>query len=241
MIQIAICDDSREDRNAIKCILENYFNTRNKKIKLTEYEDGVVLLDDYADKSVHYYDLIFLDIFMKKSQGIDVAKQLRAYDKKVSIVLTTATDEFAMSGYAVHAYGYLVKPIQKAETDGLLDDFVRYFHCDRKQTLLIKNRNVHERIAYGEIIYMESMNPYVYIYLKDKSVHRIHAKLGDVEKEVAGKSFIRCHQSFIINMSDVQKVDKVFHMSDGTEIPIRRSELKELKEKYYQYVIQTGL
>ena len=88
---------------------------------------------------------------------------------------------------------------------------------------------------------MESMNPYVYIYLKDKSVHRIHAKLGDVEKEVAGKSFIRCHQSFIINMSEVQKADKVFHMSDGTKIPIRRSELKELKEKYYQYVIQTGL
>ena len=146
-----------------------------------------------------------------------------------------------MSGYAVHAYGYLVKPVRKAELDGLLDDFVRDFHCDRKQTLLIKNRNVHERIAYGEIIYMESMNPYVYIYLKDKSVHRIHAKLGDVEKEVAGKSFIRCHQSFIINMSEVQKADKVFHMSDGTKIPIRRSELKELKEKYYQYVIQTGL
>lgn len=138
MIQIAICDDSGEDRNAIKCILESYFKRRNEEIKMTEYEDGVILLDDYADKSVHYFDLIFLDIFMKKSQGIDVAKELRSYDKKVSIVLTTATDEFAMSGYAVHAYGYLVKPVRKAELDGLLDDFVRDFHCDRKQTLLIK-------------------------------------------------------------------------------------------------------
>ena len=241
MIQLAICDDSREDRNAIKCILESYFKKRNEEIKTTEYEDGVILLDDYADKSVHFFDIIFLDVFMKKSQGIDVAKKLRSYDKKVSIVLTTGTEDFAMSGYAVHAYGYLVKPVQKEAMNSLLDDFVRYFHCDRKQTLLIKNRNVRERISYGEIIYMESMNPYVYIHLKDGSEHRIHAKLGDVEKEVTGKSFIRCHQSFIINLSEVHKADKVFHMSDGTEIPIRRSELKELKEKYYQYIIQTGL
>ena len=53
MIQIAICDDSGEDRNAIKCILESYFKRRNEEIKMTEYEDGVILLDDYADKSEH--------------------------------------------------------------------------------------------------------------------------------------------------------------------------------------------
>lgn len=232
VIKIAICDDSKEDRERIKGFLKTYFQQRNEDTELTEYEDGSSLLDDYADKSVTFFDVIFLDILMKKSQGINVAKSLREFDKKVCIVFTTDTGEFAMSGYAVHAYGYLIKPIAKADAFALMDDFVQYYQHESEQIFLIKRRSIQEKVPYKDIIFMESQNPYVYIHLKDKSIHRIHAKLKDVENEVEGKRFIRCHQSFIINLSEVQKADKTFHMSDGTQIPIRRQRVREMKERY---------
>ncbi len=58
-----------------------------------------------------------------------VAEQLRQYDKNVSIILITTTDEFALAGYGVHAYSYLLKPIESETLVELLDGFVRFFSC----------------------------------------------------------------------------------------------------------------
>lgn len=241
MIRFAICDDFAEDRDFIRKVLTAYFHKRNERIEITEYEEGTVLLDDYADADGACFDVIFLDIFMRKSHGMRVAEQLRHYDKQVSIILITTTDEFALAGYGVHAYSYLLKPIKPETLVELLDGFVRYFHGDRRESLLVKNGTTQERIPYNEIVYLESQTPYVYIHLRDGSVHRINAKLVDVERELADRGFVRCHQSFIVNFENVIKVDKVFHMEDGTQVPIRRQEMKAMKEAYYQHVIKTTL
>ena len=241
MIRFAICDDFAEDREFVRKVLTAYFYKRNERIEITEYEEGTVLLDDYADGDTVCFDAIFLDIFMRKSHGMKVAEQLRLYDKNVSIILITTTDEFALAGYGVHAYSYLLKPIESETLVELLDGFVRFFHADRKESLLVKNGTTQERIRYNDIVYLESQTPYVYIHLRDGAVHRISAKLTDVEEELKGRSFTRCHQSFIVNFENVVKVDKVFHMEDGTQVPIRRQEMKAMKEAYYQYVIKTTL
>ena len=82
MIRFAICDDFAEDRDFIRKVLTAYFHKRNERIEVTEYEEGTVLLDDYADADGACFDVIFLDIFMKKSHGMRVAEQLRHYDKQ---------------------------------------------------------------------------------------------------------------------------------------------------------------
>ena len=241
MFRFAVCDDSINDRNTIIKILAGWFARRGEETEIAEYADGTPLLSDYEDGDVETFDLIFLDIFMSGSNGVQVAKALREYDRNAAIVFVTSTDAYAMEGYVVHAYDYLLKPIKASEIIRVLEEFIHSFHRDRKASLLVKNKRRKERIKYGEITYIESQTPYVYIHLRDGSVYRIMAKLQEVECELKGRSFLRSHQSFIVNMASVQSADHSFYLADGTEIPIRRQSRKVIREQYYQYVMQTAL
>ena len=241
MIRIAVCDDCRIDRSKILNTLTAYFNKRNEKIAIVEYEDGISLLEDYEDRDVGCFDLVFLDIIMGRSHGVDVARKLREFDPRACLIFITTTPEFALEGYSVHAFQYLIKPVDKQTLIKLLDGFVKLFHRDRKTSILIKNKGTQERIPYKDIVYMESQTPYVYVHLVDGSIHRINAKLVDVLNEIKVKNFIRCHQSFIVNLSKVKKMDKCFIMEGGDKIPVRRNDIKVMREKYYQFVIETTI
>ena len=48
--------------------------------------------------------------------------------------------------------------------------------------------------------------------------------------------FLRCHQSYIVNLAHVHTLeDSSFQMEDGTSIPISRAFYKEAKNAYYHY------
>lgn len=63
-----------EEQCFIKCILEVILREKlRKEIKLTEYEDGVILLDDYADKSCIFRHH-FSECICEKSRGLMLPK-----------------------------------------------------------------------------------------------------------------------------------------------------------------------
>ena len=57
--------------------------------------------------------MIFLDIDMKGISGIDTARKIRVRDKKAKIIYVTAYEDFREYAFGVHAFGYLVKPVEK--------------------------------------------------------------------------------------------------------------------------------
>ena len=63
-------------------------------------------------ESEEKFDIIFLDIDMGGINGIETAKKIRIYDKKVKIIYVTNYTDYTSSAFSVHAFGYLVKPIK---------------------------------------------------------------------------------------------------------------------------------
>ncbi len=60
------------------------------------------------------FDIIILDMLMKPLNGIETARLIRKYDSEVPILIVTGTVEYAMDGYQVNAYRYILKPVDKA-------------------------------------------------------------------------------------------------------------------------------
>lgn len=104
MKKIAICDDEP----AVRKQMEAYFKELESVFCISYFESGEALLESDV-----LYDVIFLDIDMKGISGIDTARKIRVRDKKAKIIYVTAYEDFREYAFGVHAFGYLVKPVEK--------------------------------------------------------------------------------------------------------------------------------
>lgn len=101
------------------------------------------------------YDLVFLDIYMEHTTGIQIAGKIREYDPKCQIIFITTSEGHAVHAYRLHALDYLVKPYSYTDLKDALD------HFEQKEFLL-KNG---ERIPIATIRRQEIVQKYAdYIF-----------------------------------------------------------------------------
>lgn len=107
MIRIAIVEDDRHDREALKKCLNRYEKENQVKFSVTEFQDGEDIVTDYTAS----YDLIILDIEMAFLNGMKAAEKIRELDTNVIIIFITNMPQYAIQGYKVNALDYILKPI----------------------------------------------------------------------------------------------------------------------------------
>ena len=104
MLNIAVCDDELAIRMKMEEILNRY---PGYPCRVRLFENGRQLLEDTES-----FDIVFLDVDMPGLDGIQTAGKLRERDKKVKILYLSAYQDYAPSAFLVHAFAYLVKPVQ---------------------------------------------------------------------------------------------------------------------------------
>lgn len=70
----------------------------------------------------HTVDVAFLDIEMAKISGLELARRLKARNRKAAVVFITAYDQYALDAFSVHASGYLLKPYTRADIEQELEN-----------------------------------------------------------------------------------------------------------------------
>lgn len=101
----------------------------------------------------------------------------------------------------------------------------------------VKTRDSLKRIKYGDILYFESNQRKISLHTS-KQIIEFYGKLNDVEALLPMDSFVRTHQSYIINMERISELDKVsrfFKLDNGTMIEISKSQYSYAAEKYEKY------
>ncbi len=214
----------------LAALLEHYCGSRSLAYQCTQYEDGDKLCYELGDGG--WFDVISLDIYMPRSLGMDVARRLRAEGYSGAIVFCTATNEFAPEGFEVEASGYLLKPIGLERLSRTMDRVLRVV---RTSTYPVKCRTKILRVPYGEILYVESRNSRCTLHRTGGRSHTIYKKLAEVERELDAPCFLRCHQSFLVNMNYIASVDRKFTLTTGDVVLIRQKSLRVVREAYEAY------
>ncbi|BBI36651.1 LytR/AlgR family response regulator transcription factor [Cohnella abietis] len=82
--------------------------------------DGIEIVGSFQETTAalsyvmnHHVDLIFLDIRMPGENGIELAVRLREQGRLVKLVFVTSYKEYASAAFEVHAYDYMVKPVEQ--------------------------------------------------------------------------------------------------------------------------------
>ncbi len=234
-MNIAVCDSNELGRSSIILFLHKYFSNKSISYEISEFKSGENLLHEFdAEK---YFDLIFLDIYMNDVLGIEVAQSLRSRNYRGDIIFAAASDKFAVAGYEVGASAYLLKPHSAKKFNAALDKILKW---QRPDTYNIMQRGNMICVPYNEILYVESSNSKCMLHRTNDRNYVIYKRLRDIEAELCDGRFLRCHQSYIVNMNFIMHTGKEFTLSTGDVILIRQRDLNEIKQRCFDYLEKTG-
>ncbi len=95
-------------------------------------------------------------------------------------------------------------------------------------------------IAPSEIVYIESNRNRLTIHTVKENI-LYYGRLDEMESRLPEKSFLRCHQSFLVNMDRVYAAEDVFRMETGDIVPIRVRERRAMREAYFRYMTEKNI
>lgn len=225
MLRIAICDDDLGFTGSLETLVLEESRSMGIRVDTYVFSDGRTLLKSI--QSGEPYGLIFIDIEMEQVDGISAARKIRETDRSVLFIYISGYDKYLKDLFEVEPFRFLSKPLDK-------EKFRRYFKeaCHRiGETEVFYqftfNREIR-KVPLKDVVYFESRNRVVHIFLRDGSTAHFYGKLSAVEKELADsrRYFLRIHQSFLVNYDYITKMNffNITISMNGKEIELKISE-----------------
>lgn len=241
MIKILIIDDEPLARSIVKEYLQAYPDLHIEQ----ECNDGFEGVKAIAQ---HQPDLIFLDIQMPKINGFEM---LELVDHPVSVIFTTAFDEYAIKAFEAHAIDYLLKPFSKDRFDKAVLKWLAQRNAktthlstellptisnqpeERHRVVVKKGANILI-IPISQVHYMEAYDDYIKIHTKD-GINLKKKTMSHFESVLDPAQFVRVHRSYIINLQELTRIEPlekdnhIALLKSGVQIPLSQSGYSKLK------------
>ena len=184
-------------------------------------------------------DLIFLDIQMPGTNGIEFAKTI---GNKTLVIFTTAYAEYALDSYEVDAIDYLVKPVvlnrfQKAVVkaknyiDMLSKDASNRLETIENEYILIRAERRIIKIYLNDITFIEGLKDYVIIHTAEQKIITL-MNLKNIHSLLPENIFMRISKSYIVNIRHISSLDNNDVVIGKHEIPIGSAYRNEFFERY---------
>jgi len=239
-MRIAICDDDKKVIEQVKEYVLHYFDNSMNKPIVRLFNNTFSLIDEFNS---NLFDIIFLDIELEKSDGIDAAVDIWKTDPSVSIIFITGHKDYALRAYDAHPFGYILKPVAQEKITNVLTSLfnAKRISPENMPFFEYKTGGVTEKVVLESILYFQQVENRTFIYTKSERIE-IYGSLKNAQAQLQlhNDDFYRCHKSYIINLSKVSKwkKDHCIIVRDATEvaIPIGSTQRGKFKEVYMTYV-----
>ena len=231
MLHIAICDDEESFVRELEEQLTRYAGECSQEIRVTVFYDGSELVNGY-DPSI---DLVFLDIQMNRMDGLAAAERIRQMDGEVGIIFLTTLTRYALEGYKYQATNYIIKPMKYARLKAEMDRWMQRRPAKESPSLVVVNDSGRYRVLLKELKYVETFKRNLLLHTEKENI-LCYRSMKEMERELAGSGFVRCHTSYIVNLFFVKGVKKLeIELLDGGYLPISQPKRKEFMEKLTEY------
>lgn len=232
MYKVAVCDDEPIMREQILLFLRHVEEEQGERFSIACFSSGEELLAQ-MDRDTQ---ILLLDIRMGQLSGLDAARRLREENEGLCILFITSLAQFALEGYEVHAFGFLTKPLQYETFRRQILDAVHM--VERRGGTVIALRGQNEVVIYqtNEILYFEVYGRIVNVVTANGS-REFTVPLKEVEQQVEGKGFFRCHKSFLVNFRHICRVGtSTLEMDNGREVLLSKHRRGDFLTQFSRYV-----
>lgn len=235
MIKTLIVDDERLARAELKRLLSTH-----PQIEIcAEAASADEAKQRLAELTI---DLVFLDIQMPGTTGLELAAQL---NPRLQFVFCTAFDSYALDAFELNALDYLVKPIdpdrlgktlQRLVNKPVQQDVANYL--PESHGLLLKFGECNRIVRLSEINRFESIGNHSAVYTHHGKSF-LHSSLSKIEQRLDPQQFFRASRADIVRVSAIKELEAgltpgsmlaVLH--DGQTVEVSRRQVQVLRNLF---------
>lgn len=235
MIRFAIIDDETEVANKLTSYIDKYFQINNCQCEVKFFDTASKLLENY-----HFdFDAIFMDINMPGVDGMSATKELRRLDKNVKIIFVTSLAQYAIKGYEVNAFDFVVKPVNYYTFAMKLDRFMENYREKEEASIIIKANNSFIKTPVSDIKYIEVSDHKLIVHTISNDFET-YDTLSNYLNLLKNEPFSLCNRCYLVNLKYVNKVNKDAVYIGNNCIQMSRRKYKEFMNSLNKYLGNGG-
>ncbi|WP_299215488.1 LytTR family DNA-binding domain-containing protein [uncultured Dokdonia sp.] len=238
MIKAIIIDDEASIRADIRERITTHFKNEINSIQEADsVASGIKAIEACKPQ------LVLLDVDLGDGTSFDLLQKVTYKD--FDVIFVTGYDTHAIKAIKVGALDYILKPVdhdefiaalQKVTTkekkesnlEKLVEISSEYFNGVKNKRVVLKTSDNVYAIYEDDIIYCRSDGNYTTFYTQQLEKIMISKSIKKVGEILSEDTFIRCHQSYIVNKKHVLKYNKqgvlVVHLDIKVPVSSRRKE-----------------
>ena len=192
-MHILICDDDAAFGARMAEYVTVYFTARSVQVHTAVCTSAAEVL---ATPGLELYQLAFLDVDMPGANGMVLGRQLKQKCPGLMLVYVSAYLEFALEGYTVNAYRYLLKRDIARTLPKCLDDLLAAL-TDQRKTLTVHHNRTETEIPLDQIYYLESDLRQINVYgdIARQPICTYYGKIADLPPMLYENGFLQVSRS----------------------------------------------
>ena len=235
-MKIAIIEDEQAHTDLLCRYLEAWSKYRDIPVKIMSFPDAESFLFTWVGN--RDYDVLFVDIQMKKINGMEMAKRVREQDSEIAIIATTDVEENTAEGYGVEALRCLVKPISQKKLYQCMNRALE--RGGRERFVLVQTKDEILKLAVKKIMYVEAREDGCVVEFCPQLSSTFQVETTDsisvLEERLGKRDFVRCHKSFICRIDKIRYINRAWiELSNGSRIPVSRREYSYVNQELVRY------
>lgn len=235
MILVYLCDDCQEILYSYQSLLESIAAKYSLPIHIKTFLSGEELLFHFEDAHEEPA-VIYLDIMMNGTDGMQTARKLRLYGCQSELIFLTSNPEYVFESFDVAPQNYIVKnAVSQKKFEAIFLKSIATADKKSKEMFLCENGSILKKIPVCSIYYFEVANRITTVYY-DQSSFSFYSSLEAVIEKLETTSFIRIHRSYLVHLPCISQLDRSsLLMTNGQTLPIGVTYSKKVKEHISNY------
>lgn len=235
MVKFCIVEDDNETAQTIEIYIKKYFSHDETSVKVIRFTDARLFLTNYDEG----FDVIFMDIDLPGLNGMDAVRELRKKDAEVTVIFVTNLAQYAVNGYSVSAFDFIVKPIAYGSFALKLRRLSQYLASRRKCEICVSTRHGKILVKAEEIKYVEIMR-HMLTYHTGSGCVMGSGTLKNVTDMLAGLPFALCNRCYLVNLAYVTRIVGTEVCVGDEKLQISAPRRKEFITAFNEYLAAGG-
>lgn len=231
--RILICDDDIREIGKLNELLTTYQERSGIHFDVTSCSAKAEITAALQDSS--RFDILFLDIYMKQLNGLELARLVRKSNAESRIVFFSTSNAHALEAFGVQASQYLVKPVSYSDLANTMDVLLR--QGKDEPFLTVSNGSQIVKVFLRDLVCSETQRHYLELTLSNGTGEKTRMNSAELYEQLKDRrEFIRVGASFIVNLNYVVRISaEALELTTGRRIHVPRRAFAELKQKYFDY------
>ena len=201
MIRIALVEDDKQMTLELIEVTQRFFKENNVKSEIYTFANAEDFLCDFKNN----YNLILMDIDLPNMDGMNAVQHLRETKSDTMVIFVTSLAQYAIEGYKVNAFDFVVKPVQYYNFALTLKRALKSLLVQSEKSIIINNKSFMQKIDISNLKYIEVINHNLVFHTVNNNIE-IRGTLSTYVHQLKDYDFVLCNRCYLVNLKFVSRV-----------------------------------